>query len=86
MYINQEGGVRKIARAGGKSLLCRQKFAQDFSFKTYLFLQNILQNLVQSTSKSVMFIGVFVILKEFSYSCLSSERPFLKVCRDLGEA
>jgi hypothetical protein len=32
--------------------LCGQKFTQDFSFKINLFLQNVLQNLVRSTSKS----------------------------------
>jgi hypothetical protein len=25
--------IRRVGRAGGKSGLCRQKFAQDFSFK-----------------------------------------------------
>ena len=35
--------------------LCGQKFAKDFSFKIHLFLQNVLQNLVRSTSKSVTF-------------------------------
>jgi hypothetical protein len=42
-----------VNRAGGKSGLCKQKLAQDFSFKIHLFLQNVLQNLVRSTSKSV---------------------------------
>ena len=37
----------------GKSGLCRQKLTQDFSFKIHLFLQNVLQNLLRSTSKSV---------------------------------
>jgi hypothetical protein len=45
--------IRRAGRAGGKSGLCRKKFAQDFSFKIHLFLQNVLQNLVRSTSKSV---------------------------------
>jgi hypothetical protein len=35
--------------------LCGQKFTQEYRFKTHLFLQNVLQNLVRSTSKSVMF-------------------------------
>ena len=53
IFVHQSGGrVRQIARAG-KSGLCRQKFAQDFSFIIHLFLQNVLQNLVRSTSKSV---------------------------------
>ena len=39
--VHQSGGrVRQIARV----VLCRQEFAQDFSFKTHLFLQNVLQN------------------------------------------
>jgi hypothetical protein len=42
-------------RAGGKSWLCGQKFTQDFIFKIHLFLENVLQNLVRSTSKSVTF-------------------------------
>jgi hypothetical protein len=52
-------------------VLCRQKFAQDFSFKIHLFLQNVLQNLVLSTSKSITFGCFHFIFKEFSYSCLS---------------
>ena len=42
-------------RAGGKSSLCGQKLSQNFSFKIHLFLENVLQNLVRSTSKSVTF-------------------------------
>ena len=34
-----------LNRAGGKSGLCRQKLAQNFSFKIHLFLQSVLQNL-----------------------------------------
>jgi hypothetical protein len=45
--------IRREGCAGGKSGLCRQKLTQDFSFKIHLFLQNVLQNLVRSTSKSV---------------------------------
>ena len=45
--------IRRAGRAGGKSGLCRQKLTQDFSFKIHLFLQNVLQNFVPSTSKSV---------------------------------
>ena len=53
IFVQQtRGQVRQIARAG-KSVLCRQKFAQDFRFKIHLFLQNVLQHLVRSTSKSV---------------------------------
>ena len=53
IFVDQSGGrVRQIAWAV-KSGLCRQKFVQDFSFKIHLFLQNVLQNLVRSTSKSV---------------------------------
>ena len=44
---------RRAGRAGGKSGLCMHKLAQDFSFKIHLFLQNVLQNLVRSASKSV---------------------------------
>ena len=43
--------IRRADRAGGKSGLSRQKFAQDFSFKIHLFHQNVLQNLLRSTSK-----------------------------------
>jgi hypothetical protein len=53
--------IRRAGRAGRKSGLCRQKVAQDFSFKIHLFLQNVLQNLVLSTSKSITF-GCFFIL------------------------
>jgi hypothetical protein len=54
IVVHQSGGrVRQNAQAVKKSGLCRQKFAQDFSFKIHLFLQNVLQNLVRSTSKSV---------------------------------
>ena len=42
--------IRRAGRAGGKSGLCRQKLAQDFSFKIHLFPQNVLQNLVWPTS------------------------------------
>jgi hypothetical protein len=53
IFVHQSGGrVRQIARVG-KSGLCRQAFAQDFSFKIHLFLQNVLQNLVRYTSKSI---------------------------------
>jgi hypothetical protein len=53
IFVHQSGGrVRQIARVG-KSRLCRQAFAQDFSFKIHLFLQNVLQNLVRSTSESI---------------------------------
>ena len=40
-YINVQHictPIRRAGRAGGKSGLCRQKLAQDFSFKIYLFL------------------------------------------------
>jgi hypothetical protein len=47
--------IRRAGRAGGKSGLCRQKLVQDFSFKIHLFPQNVLQNLVRPTSKSVTF-------------------------------
>ena len=40
----------QIALAGNNGL-CRQKLAQDYSFKMHLFLQNVLENLVRSTSK-----------------------------------
>ena len=52
IFVHQSGGrVRQIAQV----VLCRQAFAQDFSFKIHLFLQNVLQNLVRSTSKSITF-------------------------------
>jgi hypothetical protein len=76
-YINVQNICTLISRAGytnragRKSGLCRQKFAQDFSFKIHLFLQNVLQNLVLSTSKSMTFGCFYFIFKEFSYSCLS---------------
>jgi hypothetical protein len=53
------------------SVLCGQKFTQDFSFRIHLFLQNVLQNLVLSTSKSITCGCFYFIFKEFSYSCLS---------------
>jgi hypothetical protein len=38
IFVHQSGGrVRQIARAV-KSGLCRQKLAQDFSFKIHLFI------------------------------------------------
>ena len=46
--------IRRAGRAAGKSGLCRQKLAQDFSFKIHLFPQNVLQNLVRPTSKSII--------------------------------
>jgi hypothetical protein len=62
LFIHLSGGrVRQIARAV-KSGLCRQKFALDFSFKIHLFLQNVLQNLVLSTSKSLTFGCLYFIL------------------------
>jgi hypothetical protein len=42
VHIRACGWVRQIERAG-KSVLCRQKFTQEFRFKTHLFLQNVLQ-------------------------------------------
>ena len=69
--------IRRAGRAGGKSGLCRQKLAQDFSFKIHLFPQNVLQNLVWPTSYSVTFrCFCYLYCKEFSYSCLSSEGLF----------
>jgi hypothetical protein len=57
IFVHQSGGrVMQIARVG-KGGLCRQEFAQDFSFKIHLFLQNVLQNLVRSTSESIMSRG-----------------------------
>ena len=53
------------------SVLWGQKFTQDFSFRIHLFLQNVLQNLVLSTSKSITCGCFYFIFKEFSYSCLS---------------
>ena len=59
IVVHQSGG--RVRQTSG---LCRQTFAQDFSFKIHLFPQNVLQNLVRSTSKSVgvLLLGVFVIL------------------------
>ena len=38
------GRAGRANRAGGKSVLSTQKFAQDFSFKIHVILQNVLQN------------------------------------------
>jgi hypothetical protein len=40
LYTNQAGGLDKSRWRG----FCRKKFAQDFSFKVHLFLQNVLQS------------------------------------------
>jgi hypothetical protein len=45
----------KANRAVGKERALQQKFAQYFSFKIHLFLQNVLQNIARSTSNSVTF-------------------------------
>jgi hypothetical protein len=54
-YINVQHICTPIRRAGlencaGGKEQALQAFAQDFSFKIHLFLQNVLQNLVRSTS------------------------------------
>ena len=70
-YINVQNICTLIRRAGRKSQLCRQKFAQDFSFKIHLFLQNVLQNLVLCTSKSITFGCFYFIFKELVLVFLS---------------
>jgi hypothetical protein len=84
IFVHQsDGRVRQIARAerarfagesrgrAGNNVLCGQKFTQDVSFKIHLFLQNVLQNIVLSTSKSITFGCSYFIFYYFSYSCLS---------------
>ena len=77
IFVHQSGGrVARVERAGfaGKSL---------HNFKIHLFLQNVLQNLVRSTSKSVT-SRCFVIFKEFSYSCLFSGDNFASFSGFIG--
>ena len=56
---------------GWKERALQAKACTRFQFKVHLFLQNVLQNLVLSTSKSITFGCFYFIFKEFSYSCLS---------------
>jgi hypothetical protein len=72
--------------------LCGQKFTQYFSFKIHLFLQNVLQNLVRTTSKSVtsrcfcyIYLKIFhilVYLLGITLQVSPASLEYILVCRN----